>query len=405
MSLLPVTVLSGFLGAGKTTVLDHLLRGSHGRRIAVIVNDMSEVNIDAELVRRGDRSLARTTERLIELSNGCICCTLREDLLIEVGRLAAAGRFDAVIIESSGISEPMPVAATFEVRADDGSSLADVTRLDAMVTIVDAERFLAELDSFDDLAGRGLALGPDDDRSLGDLLVEQVEFADVLVINKCDRVTADELARLQLLLRHLNPGARQLPAVHGQVDPDALLGTDLYRVERARGMPGWARELAGDHQPETEAYGIRSFVYRARRPFHPERLAACLGTDWPGVLRSKGFFWLATRMDEVGSWSHAGRSCQVSAAGTWWAACSPDERAQHTSAIADQWVEPWGDRRQELVFIGIDMDEARLRAALDACLLDDDEMAAGVSGWRRLADPFGSWAAYDEDADDQTPHA
>lgn len=391
---LPVTVLSGFLGAGKTTVLNHILNNREGHRVAVIVNDMSEVNVDAAVVRDGGAALSRTDEKLIEMSNGCICCTLREDLLIEVTKLAREGRFDYLVIESTGISEPLPVAETFTFEDTDGVSLSQLARLDTMVTVVDAFNFLRDYGSEDDLQDRGQSLGEADDRTVVDLLIDQIEFCDVIVVNKADLVEPAEVTRLMSILQALNPRARIELAQFGRVPLDRVLATGLFDFEQAATAPGWLQELRGEHVPETLEYGIASFVYRARRPFHPQRFWDLIHSEWPGVIRSKGWFWLATRMAIAGSWSQAGGACRHGAAGLWWSAVDEDhwpEDEAHRSSIAEKSDTEWGDRRQELVLIGIGMDEAALRARLDACLLTAPEMDLAPEGWADLSDPFPVW--------------
>ncbi|KGM06068.1 putative Zn homeostasis metal chaperone [Methylophaga thiooxydans] len=392
---LPVTVLSGFLGAGKTTVLNHILNNREGRRVAVIVNDMSEINIDAQQINN-DIDFNRAEEKLVEMSNGCICCTLREDLLVEVRRLADEGRFDYLVIESTGISEPLPVAETFTFADESGESLSEVARLDTLVTVVDAANFMNDFMQADMLQETGESLGEDDNRSVADLLVDQVEFCDVVLISKTDLCSADQLNSATGVIKSLNPEAEIIPIEQGQVDLSKVLATGRFDFERAEQAPGWLKEARGEHIPETEEYGISSFTYTARKPFHPKKFYDFLHQEWPcgKLIRSKGYFWLASRPQFAGQWSQAGGIARHNVAGMFWRAMPEQSWPQDEESkriIMESWEEPFGDMRQELVFIGQSLDEMQIRSMLDDCLLSDDELLAGKELWQQLPDPFPSW--------------
>jgi|TARA_B100001540_G_scaffold299845_1_gene304733 G3E family GTPase len=394
-SKLPVTVLSGFLGAGKTTVLSNILNNRQNKKVAVIVNDMSEINIDSAIVQN-EVSLNRSEEKLVEMSNGCICCTLREDLLEEVTKLAKEGRFDYLVIESTGISEPLPVAETFTFADENGVSLSDVADLDTMVTVVDAVNFLKDYEEAKYLQDTGESLGDEDERSVADLLVDQVEFADLILISKIDLVSSEDIKRLIAILKTLNTYAKIIPISQGEIDVNEVLNTGLFDFERAQQAPGWLKEMRGEHVPETEEYGISSFVYEARRPFHPDRFYEFLhSTDKFGkLIRSKGYFWLATRPEFAGQWSQAGGIARYGFAGMFWKAVPKrdwPEDEEYLSSIKDLWVEPFGDMRQELVFIGQNLDKEQIIIALNECLLDEEEVLQGKSYWLTLDDPFPKW--------------
>jgi G3E family GTPase len=399
--MIPVTVLSGFLGAGKTTVLQNILRNREGMKVAVIVNDMSEVNIDAELINTGEAKLSRTEEKLVEFSNGCICCTLREDLLKEVESLAKTKAYDYILIESTGVSEPLPVAETFTFTGEDGESLSNYAKLDTMVTVVDGLNFLDELNKSDYLNDRKLGISSEDDRSISALLVDQVEFADVILISKTDIAAPEVIEEVEAVIRSLNSRAKIVRIVKGEFPLQEILNTGSFDFEIASASPSWLKVMRGEEASEADEYGVTQFVFRSQKPFHPERLWHLLHNKLNGVVRSKGFFWLATRSDWIGNWSQAGKSFTIGAIGKWWSAIPHTEwpkDVKSRDAILKDWHQDFGDRKNIIVFIGMDFDKEKLAKELNGCLLNDEELSRYYDGEDfLLKDPFPEFIAYEED--------